>query len=59
VVLEGELHLVLDTAEVVLRAGDSIVQRGTRHAWSNRSTRPAVLAISSHDGERRLPPPQR
>lgn len=52
VVLEGELHLVLDTAEVALRAGDSIVQRGTRHAWSNRSNRPAVLAISSHDGER-------
>jgi len=53
VVLEGELHLVLDTAEVALRAGDSIVQRGTRHAWSNRSDRPAVLAISSHDGEHR------
>jgi hypothetical protein len=52
VVLEGELHLILDTAEVELRAGDSIVQRGTRHAWSNRSNRPAVLAISSHDGER-------
>ncbi|MGZ5787216.1 MAG: cupin domain-containing protein [Ramlibacter sp.] len=51
VVLEGELHLVLDTAEVALRAGDSIVQRGTRHAWSNRSARPAVIAISSHDGE--------
>jgi len=53
VVLEGELHLILDTAEVQLHAGDSIVQRGTRHAWSNRSSRPAVLAISSHDGERR------
>jgi hypothetical protein len=50
VVLEGELHLILDTAQVSLRAGDSIVQRGTRHAWSNRSNRPAVLAISSHDG---------
>lgn len=52
VVLEGELHLILDTAEIPLRAGDSIVQRGARHAWSNRSNRPAVLAISSHDGER-------
>jgi hypothetical protein len=50
VVLEGELHLILDTAEVALCAGDSIVQRGARHAWSNRSNRPAVLAISSHDG---------
>ncbi len=26
-----------------------LVQRGTRHAWSNRSGRPCVLAISSHD----------
>jgi hypothetical protein len=25
------------------------VQRGTHHAWSNRSTRPAVVAIASHD----------
>lgn len=51
VVLEGELTLVLDTADVVLRAGDTVVQRGTRHAWSNRSSLPAVLAISSHDAE--------
>lgn len=52
VVLEGELVLVLDLAEMALRAGDTVVQRGTRHAWSNRSGRPAVLAVSSHDGER-------
>ena len=48
-VLEGEITLVLDTEEVHLRAGDTIVQRGTNHAWSNRSTRPCVVAISSHD----------
>jgi len=56
VVLEGELHLILDTAEVELHAGDSIVQRGTRRAWSNRSSQPAVLAISSHDGQRESAP---
>ncbi len=48
-VLEGEITLVLDTQEVQLRAGDTVVQRGTNHAWSNRSSRPCVVAISSHD----------
>jgi len=49
-VLEGEVTLVLDTAEVQLKAGDTVVQRGTNHAWSNRSNRPCVIAFSSHDG---------
>lgn len=48
-VLEGEITLVLDTAEVTLKAGDTVVQRGTRHAWSNRTDRPCVVAFSSHD----------
>jgi len=48
-VLEGEITLILDTAEVPLKAGDTVVQRGTNHAWSNRSDRPCVVAISSHD----------
>jgi len=50
-VIEGEITLVLDTEEVQLRAGDTVVQRGTNHAWSNRSQRPCVVAFSSHDGE--------
>jgi uncharacterized cupin superfamily protein len=49
-VIEGEITLVLDTVEVPLRAGDTVVQRGTNHAWSNRSTRPTVVAFSAHDG---------
>ena len=48
-VLEGEITLVLDAEEVHLTAGDTIVQRGTNHAWSNRSNRPCVMAFSSHD----------
>ena len=35
---------------VALKAGEIAVQRGTNHAWSNRSARPAVVAIASHDG---------
>ncbi len=49
VVIEGEIVLVLDTEEAVLRAGDVVIQRGTNHAWSNRSRKPAVLSIASHD----------
>jgi hypothetical protein len=41
---------VLDTEEVALTAGDTVVQRGTNHAWSNRSDKPCRIAISSHDG---------
>jgi len=48
-VLEGEITLLLDLEEVRLGAGDVVVQRGTRHAWSNRSARPCRIAMSSHD----------
>jgi uncharacterized cupin superfamily protein len=49
IVLDGEIVLVLDAQEVALKTGDVVVQRGTHHAWSNRSTRPAVVSIASHD----------
>jgi uncharacterized cupin superfamily protein len=48
-ILEGEITLVLDTEEVNLKTGDTVVQRGTNHAWSNRSAKPCVIAFSSHD----------
>lgn len=48
-ILEGEITLVLDTEEVHLKAGDTVVQRGTNHAWSNRSSKPCVIAFSLHD----------
>jgi mannose-6-phosphate isomerase-like protein (cupin superfamily) len=48
-VIEGEITLVLDTEEVHLKASDTVVQRGTNHAWSNRSDRPCIVAFSSHD----------
>ena len=37
VVLEGEITLILDDEDVRLKAGDVVIQRGTSHAWSNRS----------------------
>jgi quercetin dioxygenase-like cupin family protein len=50
-VIEGEVILLLDNEHVNLRAGQIVVQRGTRHAWSNRTNQPAVIAIASHDGK--------
>jgi hypothetical protein len=49
IVLEGEIYMILDTGEVLLRAGDVVVQRGTDHAWENRSnavTRMAFILVS-------------
>ncbi len=45
VVLSGEIYAVLDEGEVLLRAGDCLVQRGTNHAWSNRSNAPCTIAF--------------
>ena len=50
-VLEGEITLVLDMQDVHLQAGDTVVQRGTNHAWSNRSDAPCTIAFSLHDGK--------
>lgn len=49
-VLDGAVTLVLDTEEVELREGDTVVQRGARHAWSNRGDALCTLIISSHHG---------
>jgi mannose-6-phosphate isomerase-like protein (cupin superfamily) len=45
IVLEGEITMVLDDSDVELAAGDVVVQRGTNHAWSNRSGKPCRMAF--------------
>ena len=46
VVLSGQATLELDNeAKVVLGPGDTYVQNGTRHRWSNTGDAPAVLAV--------------
>jgi mannose-6-phosphate isomerase-like protein (cupin superfamily) len=42
-VLSGRLTLVLDEGEVELGPFDTVVQRGTNHAWINRGKEPALL----------------
>ena len=51
IVLSGEIYALMDEGEVLLRAGDVLVQRGTHHAWSNRSDEPARLAFVLIDAE--------
>jgi mannose-6-phosphate isomerase-like protein (cupin superfamily) len=48
-ILEGKVTLVLDTQEVDLEAGDTVIQRGANHAWSNRSSEPCVVALTLID----------
>jgi|TARA_B100000315_G_scaffold260662_1_gene323807 ethanolamine utilization protein EutQ (cupin superfamily) len=40
IVLEGEITMLLDDTEYLLKAGDVVVQRGTNHAWSDQSKYP-------------------
>lgn len=49
VVLQGELTMVLTNEDVVLRPFDTVVQRGTEHAWCNRGSEPAMFAAITID----------
>jgi mannose-6-phosphate isomerase-like protein (cupin superfamily) len=52
IVLEGEIVAMLDDSETVLRAGDILIQRGTSHAWANRSGKSARVCFVLIDGKR-------
>jgi hypothetical protein len=46
VVLSGEIWLELDDgAKAHLKAGDCVIQNGTRHAWRNLAERECVIAF--------------
>lgn len=51
VVLEGEITLLLDDGDVLLKAGDVVVQQGTNHAWINRGAATCRLAMVFIDAE--------
>jgi mannose-6-phosphate isomerase-like protein (cupin superfamily) len=50
VVLEGQIVLLLDDQEVILEEGDLVVQRGTIHAWTNRTDQIARMLFILTDG---------
>ncbi|MBI79794.1 MAG: cupin domain-containing protein [Pseudomonadota bacterium] len=48
--LEGEMHMVMDNSETLIKAGDVVIQRGTNHAWSNRSEKNCKMMFVLVDG---------
>jgi quercetin dioxygenase-like cupin family protein len=53
VVLDGEICLELDDAqERQLQKHDVVVQNGNRHAWRNRSDKPATVLFVLIGAER-------
>ena len=53
VILTGEIYMMMDEDEVLLKAGDTVVQQGTNHAWSNRGTEPCQIAFILCDAVKR------
>ena len=45
VILSGEIYMMMDEEEFLLKTGDTVVQQGTNHAWSNRGTEPCLIAF--------------
>jgi hypothetical protein len=45
IVIEGEIVALMDEGEKLMKTGDVLVQRGTNHAWANRSDKPARVAF--------------
>jgi hypothetical protein len=50
IVLSGEIVMLLDDSEVLLKTGDVVVQRGTVHAWTNRTREICRMAFILTDG---------
>ncbi|MEH6753748.1 MAG: cupin domain-containing protein [Alphaproteobacteria bacterium] len=45
IVIDGEITAIMENEETVLRKGDVLIQRGTNHAWSNKSGKTAKVAF--------------
>ena len=45
IIVRGQITMLLDDSEVVLKQGDVVVQRGTNHAWSNKSNETCLIAF--------------
>jgi quercetin dioxygenase-like cupin family protein len=42
IVVRGEIYLILDEEEILLKPTDTVIVQGTNHGWSNRSDEPAL-----------------
>jgi Cupin domain len=52
ILLEGEIWAVMDDNETLMKQGDVLIQRGTNHAWANRSNKTARICFVLLDGSR-------
>lgn len=52
IVMAGEIVAIMDRGETVMRQGDILIQRGTNHAWENRTDHPARMLFVLCDAER-------
>lgn len=53
-VIRGEVYLILDDDEVLLRPSDTVIIQGTNHGWSNRSDSPCLMIGSMIDATPRV-----
>jgi hypothetical protein len=51
-IISGELYAITETGETLLKPGDSLVQRGTVHTWSNRGDKPCMKVAVQMGGKR-------
>lgn len=51
IVLSGEISLLLDEETIELQTGDTVVQRGTNHAWVNTGTEPCRMVFILIDAQ--------
>lgn len=56
IVLSGEIIMLMDEEkdDVLLKAGDTFVQRGTNHAWSNKGTETCLICFVLVDAVAKL-----
>ena len=51
-VLSGEIYLLLETQELLMKAGDVLVQGGNLHGWDNRGAEPCRLLVVAMRAQR-------
>ena len=51
-VISGEVYAVLENKETLLKPGDTIINRGVKHIWSNRTDKPCVIVATMMAGTR-------
>ncbi len=51
IIMSGEIYMLLDDGEVLMKAGDVVVQQATNHAWVNRSKEVCRIAFILMDGK--------